>query len=420
MQARQTGMGLNMHNIPSIDMRLISGTDSLEKIREDWQAVLNEMENPPIMLSPDWLFRWWKYYGDNRELRVGQFFEGETCIGIAPLCLRTHHYRGGLSFERLEFMGAEGQDEDDIGSDYLNLIARPGRETEVANCFAHHLVKGTFGDWHECVLDAMNGDAPMSAHLSAAFEHLGQSVTRTQTVEAPYLPLTADWDSYMAKLSKSRRYWFRRTFRDFEAHAGEDGYQLHEATDPKSLSNGLKILADLHEVRWQMSGEDGVFNSDRFSRFHEDYASYLLEQNLLQLTWLTIGNKPVAVQYNIRGIDKIYFYQSGRLMDTPPKVRLGIALFILTIRDAMEKGYKEFDFLACEDDYKYIFTKNARPIMKLRIARPSAREKIRETLVRGRDLTKKAKNKIGELKKGLGKPKGYKKPVTSVSRLSDT
>ena len=372
-----------------ITMKIIHDFTLLEALGEQWDELLAGMSAPSLMLSSGWLFRWWHHYGDQRQLCVGQFFDGEKCIGFAPLCRRTHNYRGGLAFERLEFMGADGQDEDGLSSDYLNLIALAGREAEVAHCFAKNLLDGSFGKWHECVLEAMNGEAPMVAHLSHAFEQLGQAVTRQQTVEAPFLPLPADWDSYMASLSKSRRYWFRRTFRDFEAYAGDEGYKLHTANDAQSLSEGLKILADLHEVRWQSAGESGVFDSQRFRSFHEDYARDLMEQKRLQLVWLTIGDKPVAAQYNMLGDDKVYFYQSGRLMDTPPKVRLGIALFILTIRDAMEKGFKEFDFLAGEDEYKYIFTKSVRPIIELRIAPPSAPEMMRKTLAGAARMTRK-------------------------------
>ena len=83
------------------------------------------------MLSPTWLPPWWEIYGRDRHLRAGLFFDGDR-LGLAPLQRRRFWYRPGIPFWRLEPLGADVDEQDGVGSDYLNVIAEEGQEGMVA------------------------------------------------------------------------------------------------------------------------------------------------------------------------------------------------------------------------------------------------------------------------------------------------
>src|SRR2546428_694094 len=82
-------------------------------------------------------------------------------------------------------------------------------------------------------------------------------------------------------------------------------------------------------------GAGGVFASARFTRFHDLVMPKLLSdprEGGLDLTWLSVRGRPIAIAYNVTYGDRVFFYQSGRALDLPKGVRPGIALHALAIR----------------------------------------------------------------------------------------
>ena len=106
----------------------------------------------------------------------------------------------------------------------------------------------------------------------------------------------------------------------------------------------------------------------------------LLRTGGLELGWISAHGAPVAAFYNFVRDNKVSFYQGGRRLDTPADVQLGMAMHACLIRSAIEAGRREYDFLAGVAQYKTSFALATRPILRLRVARPSMRELARAGL----------------------------------------
>ena len=100
----------------------------------------------------------------------------------------------------------------------------------------------------------------------------------------------------------------------------------------------------------------------------------LLDAKALALLWLTVRGEPVAAMYNIVWNNKTLFYQSGRKLDVPRHLRLGVVIICHAIRQAIEAGGGEFDFLAGEAPYKKQLALATRPLIQLRVAHRTLRE----------------------------------------------
>jgi CelD/BcsL family acetyltransferase involved in cellulose biosynthesis len=100
----------------------------------------------------------------------------------------------------------------------------------------------------------------------------------------------------------------------------------------------------------------------------------------LELAWLEVRQEPVAAAYGFRTGDRLYYYQCGRRLDVPARIRPGIVLLQLLMQGAMASGVREFDFLGGAARYKSLFARHGRPLVQLRIARASWRERLRRTL----------------------------------------
>ncbi|MCS7044724.1 MAG: GNAT family N-acetyltransferase [Gemmataceae bacterium] len=368
---------------PSPQMRLLTDMAELRRLVPTWQALLASNSQPALMCSPSWLLTWWDVYGRDRELCVGVFSDGPTVVGLALLCRRRHRYCPGLTFHRLEFLGSDVVEGDGVCSEYLNLVVRPGSEGRVAAAFASQLRAGGFGPWEECVLTAMDRDHPMTSALAEALHVSFGAAEKSEPGVAPYLSLPADWNTYLTSLPKKKRHSLKASIRDFEAWAGAD-WQLHMVETPQQRAEGMRILADLHRQRWKDAAGGGAFAAPRFCEFHERYSQLAQTEGLLVLLWMSVRGTPVAAWYGLRDRDRLCFYQSGRRLDVPAKVRLGIVMLVHVLQYAMAQGLREFDFLAGDAQYKQLFTHQHRSLVQLRVAPSSWKEWARRWLRRVR------------------------------------
>jgi CelD/BcsL family acetyltransferase involved in cellulose biosynthesis len=140
------------------------------------------------------------------------------------------------------------------------------------------------------------------------------------------------------------------------------------------LAEAKRVLMALHRERW---GGDGVFGSAKFRAFHDRVMPELLARGALDLGWMSVRDEPVAAFYNFRRNGKLSFYQSGRKLDIPDEVRVGVTMHAYLIQSAIEDGMREYDFLAGASQYKMSLALATRPLVELRAARDSLRETAR-------------------------------------------
>jgi CelD/BcsL family acetyltransferase involved in cellulose biosynthesis len=361
-----------------LDGRVLTDFAGLEKIVPEWQELLRGSPARGPMLSPAWMLSWWRVFGGlgGRRLAVAAFSEGGRLVGLVPLTAWRHWHRPGIPFRRLGPLGTGEAEADAVCPDYLCPIAAAGTEAAVAAGLADMLAAGTLGPWGEMVWPRMDGDSAMLSLLTGALGRAGFEVAVTPAGDAPYIPLPPTWDAYLASLSSSRRYYVNRSLRDFDRWAGSS-VELRRATSRAEVEEGLRVRVALHGRRWQAAGQAGAFASQRFRAFHEALAPVLLEEGVLDLLWLCARGEPVAVLFNLVRDGKVYFYQSGRKVDVPKGVRPGVVLHAHAIRQAITAGRREYDFLAGRERYKTQLALRSRPLVDLRVARFSLRERAR-------------------------------------------
>jgi CelD/BcsL family acetyltransferase involved in cellulose biosynthesis len=350
-------------------MRLEVATriERLAEVAEDWVGLLSRCHESHPTLSPHWLLAWWSVFGNDgtgRELRTALFWDGARLVGVVPLLSR--RVRVNLIFprRRLELL-ASGEDErDEICSDYIGAVADPAFERAVAAALAGALVDGALGPWDELVMPSMDASRAAPSLLAEALSSRVK-VSIRPSGSCPYISLPDSWDAYLGALGGSSRRLVRRSLRDLEEWAG-DSLAVRCAETEAELERGRQVLESLHAQRWNATGGPSLFDSHRFRAFHERVMPDLFGRGELELWWLEVRGEPVAALYNVVHAGKVYVYQGGRRMDLPKRVRAGIALHAYAIRRSIEKGRREYDFLAGSARYKLDLATGARQLCTLR------------------------------------------------------
>lgn len=367
--------------------------EQLARLAPAWRELLERSASNEPMLSPLWLQSWWEVFGsrDGRRLRVCCFYRKERLVGLAPLLQRRWWYRPGIPFRRLEALGTGEHHSEAIHPDYVNILAERGAEEEVVRAFVELLAGGGIGDWDELLLPRMDGNGPLLPLLTAAFRERRLACDCRTTGSSSYIPLPASWEEYLQQLPSSRRRFVRQSLRRFEQWAGSDAC-MHVVKDHCDLQKGKKVLTDLHQRRW--GAEIGKFGSPRFAAFHDRVLHALLDAGALELLWLTVRGEPVASLYNIVWNGKVHVYQSGRDPDVPNGQRPGIVLHAHAIRRAIQAGRREYDLLGGGELYKQRMVLATRPLVELRVVRPTLREQLHLLTEKGIDLARAARRKL--------------------------
>jgi CelD/BcsL family acetyltransferase involved in cellulose biosynthesis len=386
-----------------IDLELVDDSTALWRIESEWEALLSCSDANEPTLSPVWLRAWWQVFGmdDGRVLRACTLRDRGRLVGLVPLLLREHRYRGLVPFRRLELLGSGEDEADEIASDYIGIVAARGYEGAVARRVADTLASRGLGAWDELVCCRMAASRTTVSELAVALGARDTDVTVTRSGECAFVTLPRSWDAYLTALPSNHRYVVRRSLREFDQWAGAH-YELETASTLDELARGVDVLHALHAERWNAKRAAGAFASTRFRRFHEIVMPQLLDRGALQLAWLTVRNAPIAVVYNILWNGKVYFYQSGRVLDTPKKVRPGITLHAMLIRQAIERGLSEYDFLGGEAQYKEQLATDRRDLVELRATpRGSVREKARRLVERSVDGLREAASGVQRIRESI-------------------
>lgn len=134
-------------------------------------------------------------------------------------------------------------------------------------------------------------------------------------------------------------------------------------------------LFRLHSKRWSALGEKGVFQRERFNRFHKKIAELFFDRGWLSIPYLMSEENIFAVYYNFQYQNKIFAYQSGIDPDWE-SFSPGTTALALTIQAAISKSFKEFDFLRGEAQYKYKWTEKERKNLRALIWNRNLRSAI--------------------------------------------
>ncbi len=165
----------------------------------------------------------------------------------------------------------------------------------------------------------------------------------------PYVTLPADWNEMTARLGKKMRsnlgYYERLLGKTF----GEARFHL---ADSDTLEAGMTALFDLHQKRWNARWLPGVLGNKRVQAFHRDVARAFLANGWLRLHLLTVDGTIRAALYCFAWGRSTVYYLGGFAPELS-KYSLGTLLTGKAIRQAIEEGCEEFDFLRGNEGYKY-------------------------------------------------------------------
>jgi CelD/BcsL family acetyltransferase involved in cellulose biosynthesis len=320
----------------SIDCTVVTHPGELEKMRSAWQAVFSADPAASVYQSWEWQEAWWRHFGARKRLHLLRFVEEGRLVGLAPLYVSRHLC---TPFRRLAWCGTGP-------SDYLGLLAEPGRHAECAVKLFQHLRQ-----WRGYDLADLQQLAPENPVLHEAEHRISQAEPGIATAEmepCPMLPLAETWEATAAQLGKKTRsnigYYERLLLRDHPAAETR-------LTSAEELEEAMDALFELHQARWRGRGLPGVMGGSRIRRFHLETARRFDENGWLRLHRLIIEGRDTASLYCFAHRGRTYYYLGG-FDPALGRYSLGTILTAAAVRQAVREGHETFDFLRGAEPYK--------------------------------------------------------------------
>jgi hypothetical protein len=205
----------------------------LEELGREWDALVDAAASDGIFVSHAWIAAWWRAYGRDALLHLVCVRDDEgTLVGLAPLYLA--NVRPGEP-ATLRFIGTGG----DTSPDYVGVIARHGREREVAASVVDHLHAPAAPLWDVALFTDLCEEARMTDALEAELRrHSGawRTVRRADAV-CPYTTLPRTREQLFANLPPRLQRVLRSREKLEKAHAiklivwGEQGEDVADGMD---------------------------------------------------------------------------------------------------------------------------------------------------------------------------------------------
>lgn len=318
-----------------LSVTIIEDEKAFSLLQQEWNGLLSKSAGDTIFLTWEWLEAWWRCFRDNEQLWLLLVKDADRAlVGIAPLYLSVEQGIGNVSIKCLRFIGDRS-----AGSEYLDFIVRQGCEETVLQAILQYLDKQS-SSWDLLRLNLIPASSPALPFLTSWAENARQSL-RKESIVCSAIPLPNNWDSYL----KTLRPRFRTSLRSKTRNLNQD----HEVTVLQSLDAGelpahLDALFKLHQARWAEAGKAGSFGLEDKRKFYQLIAQRSCEKGWLRFYLLRVDGEILAAQFGF-AYNKVFFHLQEGTSLTNPAWSVGNILRGHVIKQIIDEGFTEYDFL---------------------------------------------------------------------------
>ena len=179
---------------------------------------------------------------------------------------------------------------------------------------------------------------------------------------APFLPLPATWDEYLAALSSKHRHEIKRKARKLTEEAGE--FRIVTA-DADTMIPLLDRFVELHLMS---EGPKGVFMVPGMEIFFRRLGEAFCADGVFRLSFIDVGGQLAAGTIGFVWGATSYLYNSA-FDRSWGNLAPGMVLVAEDIRLAIAEGCGGFDLLKGDYAYKYRFGSYPRAVKRLVVTR---------------------------------------------------
>ena len=343
---------------------ILTSLTDVKNIRDEIDNLIINSNNILVFNITEYLLIWCDIFlTEKDELFYITIRSGNELVSIAPLYIKD---------SVLRFLCTGEEEDDEVTSEYLDVIVKTGYESIVSESYATILNNNK---WNEIRFDHYLSSSYISNYIINIIDSNNWKTKQSVSGIRYYLPLPTNQEKLTTQLKGSFYRGLKNKYRKLQSVG-----VTHELiiNDLEKCSETFNSMRQLHNKRWQKEGMKGVFESSKFNEFHNKIFPHLINNNMLFLFKMTKGNQDISVVYGFIYKGEVSYYQSGYIIDEYDKYSLGAVTLYAAIKEAVEMGALKFDFMmGDENSYKKLFKCNEDKIYSLYASPPGIKHQLR-------------------------------------------
>lgn len=367
---------------PSISVE-IGDLPPLGELEAEWRD-LQQRAAHSFFNSWAWIGSWLESLPAKIQPRLIRARAQGRVVGLATLCERVVT-RGGVIRSRTLALNATADPWlDELTIQHNGLLCEQGVEAQVFDaCMKAFLERGS---WDEIRIDGMDQMALVETIPGALVKPIlnirPEYFVDLDAVRGP-------GKQYRDRLPQKIRSQLRGSIKDCP---GELTFRM--ASTIAEAEEYMRELKRLHTESWGAKNEPGAFANQYFDKFHADLIRKRFHEGVIQISRLTVSDRPVGYVYNFLYQGRIYAYQSGFDMqfDNRSSWRPGLLTHMFAVESGVASGHSVYSFLAGTSRYKKHLSTAESQMAWVVLQRPRLKFRIEGFLRVARDWLK---NSIG-------------------------
>lgn len=372
--ARETGAGLSnssncstAHRDPSdVPQGLAAGVRSRQGRLSALQGAYSRW---------GWIGPWLRLMDGRTRLHLYECRQGSILVGMAILSRQTLVRRGLIRVNTHSLHSTPGIGPE-LFIEYNGCLARSGYESLTLSQLIQDLDESS-KDWDEVRL--ANIPSRIWSDLDTSSTKLRKHSDDSLSTWITPLQDATDVGAIISRLRAGRRSKIARSFREYERNGK---LQASAASTVEQAIHDFRSMGDLHTRRWNLAGLPGSFANHEWVRFHEDVIRTGKPRNEVQIVHVQCGTRTIGYTYNFLWRGSVLMLQSGFTKEHSNHLRPGYVSHILAMELNARLGYKSYDFLAGDADYKSVLAYPGEQLVTGRLQRPRWRLRAEDMAVR--------------------------------------
>lgn len=318
-----------------LTVSVIDSNENWQKLAPEWNALLDTSASGSVFQTWEWLSSWAECcLGRHRSLFILAFYEKGHLVGIAPFYIerKTNVF---LTLREIHFLGAP-----EAGSDYLDIFALKGRESDVSNALYDFLMGIGASAWDQLMLSEIPSDSLFLLHFIRRVQTEGKHAEIAYSSYCPVVNLHNVEGEFPAGISLGRKKKFKQELGILHRDA-----QVEHVVGRGGSSDQFEEFFRLYE-KCGWSGEKLRLILHGFiHRYNGD--------NPVQIDMLSVNGQSIAGLLHLYYRNTLALYLMAVDKKFIPKLSLGNLLVGLCIKNSIVVGYDTYDFLRGEESYKF-------------------------------------------------------------------
>jgi len=315
------------------ELKPLQGVDGLEAA---W-CQLELDSNVSYFQSWAWISSWLIVMPDGVVPLVLTVFCGENLVGLGVVVQNNGNaYLHETGVEELDALCVE----------HNMLLVKRGLEKEVMIAATNFLLHKE----NACKKFYVSGVSQLCVKLASDYDFQGEEVLVDVLNYGPYYVVDLVVAvPYEQQLSRNTRYQINRSLRKYSSFGA---IKLTFSQDLLETELFFKRLVELHRLYWAKKGKKSGFLSDFSQKFHWDIVTKQHHSGRVNLVKITAGDHEIGYLYLLIKDGIVSVYQTGFHYESCGQFKPGLVSHYLAILHYQAKGYKQYDLLAGESQYK--------------------------------------------------------------------